>query len=176
MQVIPPLLGNYKFVTDFKANANVFNDFFSKQCTTLTNESKLPENQAYLTNSRINLVPFSDDLVINIIRNLNVNKVHGHDNFSIIMIKMCDESLVRPLAIIFRDSLNSCIYPSTCKKANVIPFHKKDEKQCVNNYRPVLLLPVFGTIFEKLIFNEIYSFLHREKLLSKNQSGFRPFD
>ena len=47
----------------------------------------------------------------------------------------------------------------------------------MNNDRPVSLVPVFGKIFEKLlIFNEIYSFLDREKLLNTNQSGFRPFD
>ena len=92
------------------------------------------------------------------------------------MIKMCDKSLLRPLSIIFRNSLKSSIYPSTWKKANVIPVHKKDEKQCVNNYRPVSLLPVFGKIFEKLIFNETDSFLEREKHLNINQSGFRPFD
>ena len=72
--------------------------------------------------------------------------------------------------------MNSCIYPSTWKKANVIPVHKQGDKQYVNNYRPVSLLPEFGKIFEKLIFNEIYSFLEREKLLSTNQSGFRPSD
>ena len=38
------------------------------------------------------------------------------------------------------------------------------------------LLPVFGKTFEKLVFNEIYSFLDREKLLNTNQSGFQPFD
>ena len=92
------------------------------------------------------------------------------------MIKMCDESLVRPVSIISRNSLNSCIYPSTWKKANVIPVHKKDDKQCVNNHRPLSLLPVFGKIFEKLILNEIYSFLDSEKLLNTNQSGFRPSD
>ena len=153
-------------MTDFKANANIVNDFFSKECTPLANESKLPENQVYLTNSRINSVPFSDNLVINVIRNLNVNKAHGHNNISVRMIKMCDESY----------SLNSCIYPSTWKKANVIPIHKKYDKQFVNNYHPVSLLPVFGTIFEKLIFNEIYPLLDREKLLNTNQSGFGPFD
>ena len=163
LPVIPPLLVNNKFATDFKAKGNIFNDFFSKQCTTLANGSKLPENQVYLTNSRINSVPFSDNLDINIIRNLNVNKAHGQDNISIRMIKMGNESLVRPQSIIFRNSLNSCIYPSTWKKSNVMPVHKKDGKQCVNNYRPVLLLPVFGKIFEKLVFSEIYSFTDREK-------------
>ena len=126
--------------------ANIFNDFFSKQCTPVANGSKLPENQVYLTNSRINLVPFSDDLVINIIRNLNVNKAHGHGGISIRMIKMCDESLVRPLSIIFRNSLNSCIYPSTWKKANVISIHKKDGKQCGNNYRPVASTSIWENV------------------------------
>ena len=30
--VTPPLSGNNKFVTDFKAKANAFNDFSSKRC------------------------------------------------------------------------------------------------------------------------------------------------
>ena len=142
----------------------------------LVNGSKQPENQVYLTNSRINSVPFSDDLVINVIRCLNVNKAHGRDDISIRMIKMCDESLLKQISIIFRNSLKSSIYASTWKKANVIPVHKKGDKQCVNSYRAVLLLLVFGKIFEKLIFNQIYSFLDTEKLLNTNQSGFRPFD
>ena len=78
------------------------------------------------------------------------------------------------LYLTFRNSLNSCIYASTWKKANIVPVHKKDGKQCVNNYRPVSLLPVLGEIFEELIFNEIYSFLDREKFLNTNQSGFQP--
>ena len=65
VSVIPPLLVNNKFVTDFKAKTNIFNDF-CKQYTSLANGSKLPENQVYLTNSRINSVPFSGNLVINI--------------------------------------------------------------------------------------------------------------
>ena len=104
--------------------------------------------------------------MINIIRNLNVNKAHGHNDISVRMIKMCDECY----------TLNSCICPSTWKKASVVPVHKKDDKQFVNSYRPVSLLPEFGTIFGKLIFNELYSLLDWEKRVSTNQSGFGPFD
>ena len=57
-----------------------------------------------------------------------------------------------------------------------IPVHKKNDKQLVNNYRPVSLLPIFGKIFEKIIFNQIYNFLLEENLLNSNQSGFRPSD
>ena len=40
--VTPLILVNNKFVTDFNAKANIFNHFFSKQCTPLVNGSKLP--------------------------------------------------------------------------------------------------------------------------------------
>ena len=78
---------------------------------------------------------------------------------SIRMIKMCDESLARLLSIIFWSSFNFCIYPSTRKKVNVKLVHKKDGKQCMSSYRPVSLLPVFGNFFEKIVFNEISSYV-----------------
>ena len=52
----------------------------------------------------------------------------------------------------------------------------KNDKQLVNNYRPISLLSIFGKIFEKIIFNKMYNFLLDEKLLNRNQSGFRPSD
>ena len=50
----------------------------------------------------------------------------------------------------------------------------KNDKPLVNNYRPISLLPIFGKIFEKIIFDEIYNFLLEEKPLNPNQPGFRP--
>ena len=160
--VTPSLVVNNKFATDFKNKANIFDVFFSKKCTPLANGIKLPENQVYSTISKTNSVPFSDNLVIKIIRNLNVNKVHGHDDIPIRTIKMCHESLVRPLSMIFQHSLNSYIYPSTWSKANVIPIHKKDDKLCVNNYRPMSLLPVFEKIKIKKIFQRNLFFPKRK--------------
>ena len=62
------------------------------------------------------------------------------------------------------------------KKTNIIPVHKKSDKQIIDNYRPVSLLPICGKIFEKLLFNSIFKFLDDNNLLSSNQSGFRPSD
>ena len=39
---IPPLLHNGKSIIDFKEKAELFNDFFSKQCSLVNNKSKLP--------------------------------------------------------------------------------------------------------------------------------------
>ena len=53
---------------------------------------------------------------------------------------------------------------------------KKGDKPLIKNYRPISLLPICGKIFEKLIFNHLYSYLHTNNLITKNQSGFRPGD
>ena len=92
------------------------------------------------------------------------------------MIKICDKSLLKPLMLLFENSTKSSCYPDIWKRSNIIPVHKKNDKQLVNNYRPISLLPIFGKIFEKIIFNKIYSFLLEEKLLNPNLSGFRTSD
>ena len=56
------------------------------------------------------------------------------------------------------------------------PIDKKDDKQCLKNYRPISLLPICGKIFEKLIFNDMFKFFIENELISPNQSGFKPGD
>ena len=60
--------------------------------------------------------------------------------------------------------------------ANVTPIFKKDDKQLINNYRPISLLPICGKILENIIFNNLYTYLHTNNLITKPQSGFRPGD
>ena len=43
------------------------------------------------------------------------------------------------------------------------------------NYRPFLLLPVWKK-FERLLFNEMFKFFIESKLVSSNQSDFKPGD
>ena len=40
--LIPPLLVGNQLVPDFLEKANFFNDYFSKQCTTIDNSSAIP--------------------------------------------------------------------------------------------------------------------------------------
>ena len=61
------------------------------------------------------------------------------------------------------------------KVANVTPIYKKENKMLAEkHYRPISLLLVCGNVFEKSIFNHLYSYLNSNNLLTKNQSGFRP--
>ena len=142
----------------------------------MKNDSKLPSNQIYLTQSKLVSLDFNEDEVLKIIRSLHVHKAHGYDDISIRMIKICDKSLLKPLIILFKTSTKSSHYPDIRKRSNIIPVHKKNDKQLVKNYRPISLLPIFGKIFEKIIFNKISYFLMEEKLLNPNQSSFCPSD
>ena len=84
--------------------------------------------------------------------------------------------MILPLHIIFKNILSTSIYPDMWKLANVTPIFKKGDKQLINNYRPISLLPICGKSFEKIIFNNLYNYLHLNGLIDENQSGFRPGD
>ena len=60
--------------------------------------------------------------------------------------------------------------------SHIIPAHKKNDKRSLNNNRPVSLLPIFGKVFERIIFTNAFLFLEDNNLLTPNQSGFRPND
>ena len=109
-------------------------------------------------------------------RALNIHKAHGHVDISIRMIQICDRTLIKPLIILFQNSVKHSYYPDIWKRSNIILVHKKSDKQLVENYRPISLLPIFGKFFKKIIINKIYNFLLEERLLNPDQPGFRPSD
>ena len=162
-------------MTHFERKATLFNDFFADQCREVRNNSSLPEF-LYATDHRISEVELLDERILKIIKDLNPNKARGFDEISVKMIQLCGDSIIIPLKLIFSNALDSGVFPSNWKKGNITPVHKKGSKQLVENYRPISLLPIFGKIFEKLIYENLYKYFHNNKLLSDKQSGFRPGD
>ena len=75
--VIPPILVNNKLETNFKDKASIFNDFFSKQCQPIPNNSTLPST-------------IDTDLkkILKLIQVSNFNKGQEHDVISIRMLKI----------------------------------------------------------------------------------------
>ena len=172
---IPPLLINDIFVSNFQTKADLFNDFFVEQCSIYDNGSTLPAR--YIRpDQTLDFIDIDDHKILKAIRNLNPNKAHGCDDISIRMLKICDDSIVLPLRHTFTKCLEFQTFPTLWKRANILPIHKKQSRQLIKNYRPISLLPVCGKIFEKLIFDYIYEHLCNNRLITPNQSGFRPGD
>ena len=114
--LILPLL--IKFVTDIKQK-QIFLITFLLNNVLLT-------NQLFMAQARLRSLGLNEGEILKIIRAVNINKAHGHDGISIRMIKICDESLLKPLLILFKNSLKLSYYPDIWKKSNIIPAYKKE--------------------------------------------------
>ena len=62
------------------------------------------------------------------------------------------------------------------EKRQCCPLLQKGDKQNLKNYRSVSLLPICGKNFERLVFNEIFSFFLVNNLLAPNESDFKSGD
>ena len=147
----PPTLIN-KLFSNFKMKANHLSGFFASHCTLLNNSSKVPESQQTVSF----LHYFENANIIKIIRSLDTNKVHRHDDISIRMLKLCDLAIIKLLSSIFRNCINHSTFPDIWRKLNICPIHKS-EKQIINNYcRIASLQSICGKIFERIIFNSLF--------------------
>ena len=77
--IIPPILYNNKFITSFAEKANLFNEYFLKQCKTQINDSILPPFYLITDKQLVDIELSAEDLK-NLIHALNPNKSHGPDN------------------------------------------------------------------------------------------------
>ena len=134
------------------------------------NSSKFPSHLHHWTGNHLSSVNFCQDDIAKIIQNLDPNKAHGHDNISI---KNSGFSICKPLEMVFKQCIETGVFPSEWKKANIVPIHKKGDKQTLENYRIVPLLSICGKILERLLFNQMFNFFIENKLISLNQSGFK---
>ena len=119
---------------------------YTKQCT-------LPSIQTFETSNRLSTVELDLKKILKLIQALNSNKDHGHDGISIRMLKLCGPLVIKPLSLPFNNYLRDGVFPDDYKKANVIPVHKKGNKQLVSNYHSVSLLPISFKIFKNWYLN-----------------------
>ena len=92
------------------------------------------------------------------------------------MIKVYGKFIVYPLKLIFEASLQGGEFPDYWKKSNVVPVHKKESKNLLEIYGSIRLLPIFGKIFGRVIFKDLFNYFHKKELFTKCQSGFLPSD
>ena len=77
------------------------------------------------------------------------------------------------MTFIINQTLRTCCYPDKLKIARVRPLYKKGDKQGIENYRPISILPSVSNIFEKIIHAQLVNYFDQTKLLSNTQYGYR---
>ena len=104
---------------------------------------------------------------------LKRKKSVGLDNIPSWLLKDCSIVIAKPLSYIINLSLSTCIYPTDWKRSKVIPTYKSAASSDIHNYRPISVIPAISKIIEKVIHNQLSSYLEVNELINKNQFGFR---
>ena len=107
--------------------AKLFYSFSASQCSLIKSDGKVHSHLHDKTDSRLLTVNLSIYDAAKILQNLKPNKAHGHDKISIRMLRLCDNSICKPVDLILKQPMESNSSPTEWKKGNVVPIHKKDD-------------------------------------------------
>ena len=66
-------------------------------------------------------------------------------------------------------------FPDDWKLAKVTPIFKQGDRSDMNNYHPISVISAIAKVFERLVYNQLSSYLSENNILPKYQSGFRSF-
>ena len=71
------------------------------------------------------------------------------------MFKEISYAISPSLQSIFNQCVEDCSWPSKWKMGEWTHVFKKGERQLIQNYRPITVLPLIGKIFEHLLCKQI---------------------
>ena len=179
------MINNNKTISNNEELAETFNKHFSKLVEILDIDKTLASNIAssdiidhvfnaikkyenHPSTKKIKHFMSSKDLRFSFIfetKNKILAEVHNLDNK-----KACQESDI-PVKIVkdnidifsefifhnFNNTIFDATFPSELKNADVIPVFKKKDRNNVGNYRPVSILPNLSKIYERCLYDEMYT-------------------
>ena len=162
--------------------ATKFNSYFTSLATNLNKEvlgqdrdinGSMDSFAQYMSKSVENSIFLEDTNAAEI---EEIIKSFENGKASDIPIRLVKKSahLISPiLATLYNNCMNQGSFPTLFKVGKVTPVYKKDNKECIENYRPVSILPIFGKIFEKIIYTRLIKFFMANGILHEDQFGFR---
>ena len=101
------------------------------------------------------------------------HKTAGFDGSNSNIVIDAFDSLKNIRFYIFKVSTQRRIFADSLKIAKVTPIFKSGDKDNVNNYCPVCILPVFSKVLERIMYNRVYNRGDSKDLLHEKQIGFQ---
>ena len=89
---------------------------------------------------------------------LNKSKATGLDRISARLIRECGNLICVPICDIFNQSISQGKLPEDLKSARVTPLFKQGDRDDVNNYRPISVIPVVVNVFERIVYEQLYAY------------------
>ena len=108
------------------------------------------------------------------VQRMSGSRASGDDGITIGMIRMTLPVIGPELLHVINTSITSGAVPVSWKMADVTPLHKSGGKLDPNNYRPVSILSTVAKITERIICEQLMTYLIDHNILCSEQHGFRP--
>jgi hypothetical protein len=107
------------------------------------------------------------------LRKLKKKKAAGLDDIPPSSLKDAADVLSGPLTIIINLSFKTGVFPTDWKSSKLTPVHKSGAKDCIENYRPISVIPAISKIIERMVRRQLSAYLENNNLLDDCQFGFR---
>ena len=132
--------------------ATLFNRYFvsifSSDPINIVNQQSISET----TNTIFNDIILSEGTVRSVLSNLDNNKAHGPDEIPARLLTETAYQIALSLCLLFNKSLKSGIVPREWNIPNIVPIHKKGDKDHEENYRPISHLSLVSKVLERCAF------------------------
>jgi hypothetical protein len=146
--------------------ADFFNTYFASVFTSENLSVQYSENLS-VQYSNITDDPLITELnlteleVQTLLSSLDTSKATGSDEIPARLLKETASVITPSICKLFNKSLKQGTVPQDWKVANVVPVHKKGDKEYTENYRPISLLPIISKVL-------VYSHEHSTSLFTDN--------
>ena len=107
------------------------------------------------------------------LQEVNVAKATSHDSIPNKILKIAAPVISKSLADLFNLSITTNTFPNDWKVAKVFPLFKSGERNDPNNFRPISVLPTIARVFERLVYEQMYTSFTENNLIQPRQSRFR---
>ena len=120
------------------------------------------------------LSPVGDEIVAQELTKLNIKKATGPDDIPARFIQAASKYLAAPLTFVINLSIQQGKVPDLMKTARIKALYKKKGcRSSCNNYRPILIMPIFAKILEKIVNFQIQLFISTHEIITPCQFGFQ---
>jgi len=157
--------------TNPEENADYMNKHFAAFGPNLASKIQVIEDNITPTemltkkDSSFNLKKVEASSVLKLLNGVKVNKATGIDKISNRILKIAAPVIQKNFTNLFNLSITSGVFPSDWKIAKVSPLFKSDDLSNANNYRLISVLPTIARIFERLIFDQLYTYVNENNFL-----------
>ena len=119
------------------------------------------------------LYPTTESEVRKIISSMTLTYTTGLDGFSNIHLKKLKKGSVKPITKLINKSFQTGSFPDELKIAKIIPTYKSKERNLINNYRPISVLPALSKIFDRVVKERLFRHMSDLNVLYESQYGYK---